>query len=54
MTMHKYMRKDMAAPKTTASKPVGGDSLVKMTNYTVDAPGSNGDENRYPKDSRKK
>jgi hypothetical protein len=54
MTMHKYMRKKMSAPKTEAPKPVGGDSLVKQTDYSVDAPGPPGDENRPPKTTAKK
>lgn len=54
MTMHKYLRADKKAPKTTAPVPVGKDSLVNMTDYSVDAPGPNGDENRPPKDAKKK
>lgn len=54
MTMHKYMRKNLKAPKTMAPKPDGKDSLVKQTDYSVDAPGPPGDENRYPKNSTKK
>lgn len=54
MTMHKYMRKTLKAPATTPREPVGGDSLVKMTDYSVDAPGASGDENRAPTNMTKK
>lgn len=53
MTMHKYMRGKNKVPATTPRKPVGGDSLVKQTDYSVDAPGPNGDENRPPKNVKK-
>ncbi len=54
MTMHKYIRGNLKAPKTTAPVSVGKDSLVKDTDYTVDAPGSLGDENRSPVSGKKK
>lgn len=53
MTMHKYLKPKLKAPTTMARTPVGADSLIKQTDYSVDASGPEGDENRPPKMTKK-